>query len=56
MHTPIKVGDVEISLGSEKKTPLAKITQAQFMEGNMRILRELILKDQIGLFGALVYV
>ena len=56
VHTPIKVGDVEISLGTEKKTPLAKITQAQFMEGNMRILRELILKDQIGLSGALEYV
>lgn len=54
---PVKIGDVEITLSSEqKKIPLDKLSPLQYMEGSLRILREMVLKDGIKQDAVLAYV
>ena len=43
--TPIKIGDLQLTL-NDKKVPLDHVTHLHYMEGSLKILREMILKDK----------
>ena len=44
----VMIGGVEFSLAKEKRVPAEKIKMPQYMEGAMRILREMIVEEGMG--------
>ena len=56
-NSGITVGDFQINVApTNKKVSLEKITQIQYMEGSLRILREMILADKANPSEILAYV
>ncbi len=51
----VKMGHIEISL-RENKVPLEKLNLAQYMEGSLRILRSMVVDDNITMGQAMEYV
>ena len=52
-----KVGDVDVTIaGAGRKQPLDKVSPMQYMEANMRILREMIMSEKVDMTTVLQYI
>ena len=54
-NSNVRIGDFELSL-CEKKVPLEKITPLQWMEGSLKILKEMVVQDNANLQTVMEYV
>lgn len=54
-NSNIKIGEYELSL-CEKKIPLEKITKLQWMEGSLKILKEMVSKDDANMTTVMDYI
>ena len=51
----LRVGDIELSV-ADRKIPLDKVSQPQFMEGSLRILPEMVQEDNSPIEDVINYV